>query len=297
MAVSNLADSSMKTLQRPSACPMTGIRVLFWIFRTRALLPLGITRSMYRSKERRDETSSLVCTVWMYVSGREVDASARWITADRRVAVFLDSLPPLRIAAFPDDPYYRFLPTSRAGQSVPDFIAKVAMLTTTSGRASKMTRSTPIGQVILYNSRSSSNSLAYVMFPVGSSRLDTSETPWSIASHLSPLARSSRLTREADNRPAATSFCASYTQDSIADLMTGGLRRVTSISFLFASKICDLFASSCFVMARRAFVRSDEGRSWEASNASFAARAIDSVSPMRLSRLMTPSERQYVICV
>lgn len=44
-------------------------------------------------------------------------------------------------------------------------------------------------------------------------------------------------------------------------------------------------------MARKALVRSEAGRSWEASNASFAARAIDSVSPMRLSTQMTLSER------
>ena len=86
---------------------MTGIRVLFWMVRTRELLPLGITRSMYRSRERRAETSSLVCTAWMYVSGREVVASARWITADRRVAVFFDSFPPLRMAALPNDPGHR----------------------------------------------------------------------------------------------------------------------------------------------------------------------------------------------
>jgi len=70
----------------------------------------------------------------------------------------------------------------------------------------------------------------------------------------------------------------------------------TSISFLFASKICDWFACSSFVMARREFLRSEAGKSCEVSNASFAARAIGSVSPMRLGRLMTPLERQYVIC-
>lgn len=125
---------------------------------------------MYLSRESRDETSSLVCTVWMYVSGRDVDARARWITADRRVAVCLDSLPPLRMAAFPTTPLMGRTSMREASKGVPDFIAKVAMLTTTSGRASKMTKSTPIGQVIRYNSRSSSNSLAYVIFSVGSSR-------------------------------------------------------------------------------------------------------------------------------
>jgi len=181
------------------------------MFRTRALLPLGITRSMYWSRERREAMSSLVCTAWMYVSGRDVDASARCITADRRVAVFLDSLPPLRIAAFPTTPVTYHPSMNDWSRGVPDFIARVAMLTTTSGRASKMTKSTPIGQVIRYNSRSSSSSFANVTFPVGSSRSETSETPLTIASHLSPLERSSLLTREADNLPAATSFCASYT--------------------------------------------------------------------------------------
>ena len=57
------------------------------------------------------------------------------------------------------------------------------------------------------------------------------------------------------------------------------------MSFLFASKICDLFALNSFVIARKAVVRSEAGRSCEASNADFAARAIDSVSPMRLGRL------------
>jgi len=138
-----------------------------------------------------------------------------------------------------------------------------------------------MGHVTRYNSRSSSSSLAYVIFPVGSSRSETSEAPWSIASHLSPLVRSSRLTREADNLPAATSFCASYTRHSMGDLVNVDLKRGTSISFLFASKICDLFARNSCVIARRAIVRSEAGRSCEASNASFAARAIDSVSPMK----------------
>ena len=68
------------------------------------------------------------------------------------------------------------------------------------------------------------------------------------------------------------------------------------MSFLFASKICDLFACSSFVMARKAFVRSEAGRSWEASNASFAARAIDSVSPMGLRRPVILLERQRGVC-
>jgi len=58
------------------------------------------------------------------------------------------------------------------------------------------------------------------------------------------------------------------------------------MSFLFASKICDLFAPNSLVIACKAVVRSEAGRSCEASNASFATRAIDSVSPMRLERLV-----------
>ena len=71
----------------------------------------------------------------------------------------------------------------------------------------------------------------------------------------------------------------------------GDQRKVTSMSFLLASKICDLFACNSFVMARRASLRSEAGRSCDASNASFAARAIDSVSPMALRRPTTPLER------
>jgi len=53
------------------------------------------------------------------------------------------------------------------------------------------------------------------------------------------------------------------------------------MSFLFASKICDLLALNSFVIACSAVVRSVAGRSCEASNADLAARAIDSASPMR----------------
>ena len=68
------------------------------------------------------------------------------------------------------------------------------------------------------------------------------------------------------------------------------------MSFLLASRICDLFAPSSFVIARRAEVRSEAGRSCEASNASFAARAIDSVSAMRLRKLGILGKGQYATC-
>ena len=67
-----------------------------------------------------------------------------------------------------------------------------------------------MGQETRYNSSSSSNSEAYVIFPVGSGRAATSSIPWSVDSHLSPLNKSSRFTNEADRRPATTSFCAAY---------------------------------------------------------------------------------------
>lgn len=46
-AVSSSADSSRYTEQIPSAWPITGIRVPCWILRTSALLPRGMTRSIY----------------------------------------------------------------------------------------------------------------------------------------------------------------------------------------------------------------------------------------------------------
>lgn len=63
----------------------------------------------------------------MYAGGIEVCASAAWMASDMTAWVCNDSFPPLRIAA------------------LPDFIAKLVMLTMTSGRASKMTKRTPIG--------------------------------------------------------------------------------------------------------------------------------------------------------
>lgn len=68
---------------------------------TRLLLPRGMTRSMYRSCERSDAISDRVETVWMYAEGSCVVASADWITRDMTFCVWMDSLPPLRMAAFP----------------------------------------------------------------------------------------------------------------------------------------------------------------------------------------------------
>ncbi len=96
---------------------------------------------MYRSCASSEETSLRVVTDWMNVGGKDVVARALEMSWERRLAVCNDSLPPLRIAA------------------LPDLMARAAMFTTTSGRASKMTSKTPIGQVTRYSSSPSSSSL------------------------------------------------------------------------------------------------------------------------------------------
>lgn len=67
-----------------------------------------------------------------------------------------------------------------------------------------------MGHETRYNSSPPSSSEACVTLPVGSGRFATSITPCSIESHLSPLFKSSRLSREEDIRPESTSLCAAY---------------------------------------------------------------------------------------
>ena len=81
---------------------MTGMRVECWMVRTSALLPRGMTRSMYRSCESSAATSARVSTVCTNACGSAVRASAAWIARASAAAVRADSLPPLRIAALPD---------------------------------------------------------------------------------------------------------------------------------------------------------------------------------------------------
>lgn len=95
------ADSPRYTAHSPSAWPITGIRVLFWMFLTSALLPRGMTRLMYWSRESSADTSARVWMAWIYVLGIAVLANADWIAFDRRCAVSFDSFPPFKIAAFP----------------------------------------------------------------------------------------------------------------------------------------------------------------------------------------------------
>lgn len=85
----------------PSAWPMTGILVLFWILFTNSLPPLGMTRSIYRSWASRDEISDRVETDWMKVGGMDVEERASDMRLESNVAVCKDSLPPFKIAALP----------------------------------------------------------------------------------------------------------------------------------------------------------------------------------------------------
>ena len=61
-----------------------------------------MTRSIYLSCARRLAISDRVDTVCMNAGGMDVEERAEEMRVDRRVAVWMDSLPPLRIAAFPD---------------------------------------------------------------------------------------------------------------------------------------------------------------------------------------------------
>ena len=85
----------------------------------------------------------------MAAFGTSVFDSVRDITVEMAWNDSVDSLPPLSIAAFPD------------------LIARDAILAMTSGRASKMIKSTPIGQVTRVSSRLSSKSVRSVTLPTG----------------------------------------------------------------------------------------------------------------------------------
>jgi hypothetical protein len=111
-------------------------------------------------------------TDWMNVGGIGVGARAEEMRDERIVAVWMDSLPPFSIAALPTcQPIFKMLVLSLGWRDevstegrgdIPDLIANAAMLTTTSGLASKMTNKTPIGQVTLCSSNPGPNSFANV---------------------------------------------------------------------------------------------------------------------------------------
>jgi len=87
----------------------------------------------------------------MAVFGTFVDSNAEDITLEMAMNDSVDSLPPFKIAA------------------LPDFMASEAMLAMTSGRASKMMRSTPIGHETLSKERPSSNFVRKVTLPTTNS--------------------------------------------------------------------------------------------------------------------------------
>ena len=72
--------------------------------RTSALLPRGMTRSIYRSCASSAATSARVSMVCTNAGGSAVRASAAWIARARAAAVCADSLPPFKIAALPAPP-------------------------------------------------------------------------------------------------------------------------------------------------------------------------------------------------
>lgn len=90
------------------------------------------------------------------------------------------------------------------GVDIPDFIANAAMFTTTSGLASKITSSTPIGHVTRCSSKPGPSSFANVTCPVGNGNAATSDIPFSMASNLPGRERSSRERRVEESLPCST---------------------------------------------------------------------------------------------
>ena len=91
--------------------------------------------------------TSLVTTSWMAVFGTWVEVRAFEMTFEMALKDSVDSFPPFKIAAFPD------------------LIAKDAMFAMTSGLASNMMRSTPIGHDTLSKSSPSSSLVLRLILP------------------------------------------------------------------------------------------------------------------------------------
>lgn len=103
----------------------------------------------------------------MAVLGTFVDSNAEEITFEMAMNDSVDSLPPFRIAA------------------LPDFMASEAMLAITSGRASKMMRSTPMGHETLSRVSPSSNFVRNVIFPtITYNQYNSSPRPNLSSSHI-----------------------------------------------------------------------------------------------------------------
>ena len=143
--------------------------------------------------------------------------------------------------------------------------ASAATLMTASGRASNMTRSTPIVRETRYSSRLSYSSRAYVTAPVGSGSAAMSDMPSSIASHLLPVRKPRRLTRDDARRPAAASVSACYSLRLLTvtlRLMECTHRHVQAISLQDSFFLCFQFFSD-LVQRACSFSGVDDLRSFE----------------------------------
>lgn len=107
--------------------------------------------------------TSRVVKSWIEGLGTAVPVKASEITVEMAMKDSVDSLPPsgsqydMRAGCWPRTPL--------SIAALPDLIARDAMLAITSGRASNIIRSTPIGQLTRSNSRPSSSLVLSVILP------------------------------------------------------------------------------------------------------------------------------------
>lgn len=113
-----------------------------------------MTRSMYLSRSRSEATTSRVVRSCMAALGTSVEASASDITLEIAMNDSVDSFPPVEFSHRTAGLSKREEPLRIA--AFPDFIANDAILAMTSGRASKITSRTPMGQLTRSRSRLSS---------------------------------------------------------------------------------------------------------------------------------------------
>ena len=163
-AKSVFALSSTKIWQIPEACPKTGIFVFSWIYFTSLFEPRGIIKSTYSSSSKSALISSRENTRFIAFFGKfSTVFNASLIIFSIAALVLLDSLPPFKITA------------------LPDFIAREAIWEITSGRASKITPITPIGQETFFKIKPSSSSFVQKTLFTGSFKEITSSIPFNIS--------------------------------------------------------------------------------------------------------------------
>ena len=148
--MSRSAAASTYTWHTPSAWPMTGMRERSMMLRTNAFEPRGMIRSTYSSSASSALTSSRVCSRPSAPAGTPQRTAASCIAAKSARLVASASLPPLSSAA---------LPLLRH---------RDAICTSASGRDSKITPITPIGQETRYRSRPGASCVASSVQPSGS---------------------------------------------------------------------------------------------------------------------------------